>query len=670
MSTLAIARRHLRPLLILNGAILTTAIGIALFFPKSWTATTQLILPDTSSNLSASLGPLGNLQQQGLTFSTELSPTTIQSNILLSDSVLRRVWLKDPEKQEKFPRLEDYTKLFKSKIEDQSTIVQVQVKGSSPEIAKNRANALLQSYQRRLNELRLDDARRRDQFSHEELERAKRTLQQTQSELASYQQTTGLVNVDEQTRGLVETLNTLRSSATLAQAQAKAAEDRSRSLEQAVGMDLRRATSALRVGEDKEYQSLRQKLTDIETQLAQARGIYTEKNQRIQSLLLQREELLSKIKLQLSKLVPDSEKVDTTLGGNTYRDSRIDLILQLIQARSEGLAQNSQANQITEKIDSIDSQLRTMAPQQSKLLELNRRYGIAEGVYKAMLAQVQQAKINAFDTYPNVQVLDPPAVDPKPSPRLFLIVLGALLAMIAGSVALALLLERRNPLLAKRDIEVTGLPVLARLPKFKDNELIATAEEFLQLASIVSLMPLEGQRLMITSSTFGEGKTTVTLGLARALRSLGFRVLVVDADFRQAGLGRLLQVNQGNEPVALAPSLNFLPAGQPDGDASIGEHIVKGNFTRHLDRLKQENGHDYILIDTAPEQLVAETKLIAAEIRNVLFVVRPGTSDRDMVNSSLETLKRCGANINIVINSSESPKDAYAYRYGRSSQSV
>ncbi|MBW4698613.1 MAG: exopolysaccharide biosynthesis protein [Aphanocapsa lilacina HA4352-LM1] len=666
-SVVAIGRRHWRPLLVLNGVLLAATVGIALFYPRTWTATAQLILPNTSSNLSASLGPLGNLQQQGLTFSSEINPTGIQSNILMSEDVLRPVWLQDPEREQKFERLEQYSKLFKSKAGDQSTILDFEAKGSSPELARQRAEAVLKSYQQRLNDLRIDDANRRDQFSREEMQRAKDELQKAQRALSQYKQSTGLVDADEQTRGLVTALNALRSTQTLTLAQAEASTQRASSLERAVGMNLQRATAALNLGEDKGLQVLRQRLADVETQLAQARGLYTDKNLRVKSLELQREELMGKIKQQVDGIVPDAANVNTSLGGNNYRDSRIDLILQLIQAQAEGGAQRRQAERLQGRIDSIEAQLRALAPRQSQLRELTRRYEIAEGVYRGLVAQVQQAKVNAFDAYPNVQILDAPAVDSKPSPRGWVVALGGLLAMLSGSVALALWLERRNPLLALRELEGTGLPVLARIPKLKESAaLSAQAEEFRQLASVVSLLPLENRRLMITSAGVGEGKTTVTLGLAKALRELGFRVLVVDADFRQAGLGRRLQVDeQGSQPVALAPSLNFLPARLPDSGMSVGEYIARGQFVRYLDELEQTGGYDYILLDTAPEDLVAETKLIAAAIRNVLFVVRSGVSNRDSVNSSLYTLQRFGSSISLVINGSESVKDAYRYRYER-----
>ncbi|BAC89737.1 GumC family protein [Gloeobacter violaceus] len=665
-SIVAIGRRHWRPLLALNTVLLAATVGIAVFYPRTWTASAQLILPNASSNLSANLGPLGNIQQQGLPFSNELNPTSIQSNILLSSDVLRPVWQKDPERTEKFTRLDTYGKLFKGKPGDQSTIVQLEAKGSSPELAQQRAEWVLQSYQTRLNALRLDDARRRDEFSRVETAKAQNNLQTAQVELYGYQRRTGLVNADDQTRGIVETLNSLRSTQTLTLAQAEAAARRATALEQAVGMDLRRATAALNLGEDKGLQALRQRLADIESQLAQARGLYTGKNLRVKSLELQREELLGKIKQQVGSIVPDASKVNVSLGGNSYRDSRIDLILQLVQSQAENGALTNQAARIGEKAASLEERLRTLAPQQSRLKELQRRYEIAEGIYRGLVAQVQQAKVNAFDAYPNVQILDAPSVDSKPSPSGLLVAVGGLVAMLSGSIALALWLERRNPMLGVRELDSTGLPVLGRIPKLKDAALSAAeAEEFRQLASVVSLLPLPARRLMITSANTGEGKTTVTLGLAKALRELGFRVLVVDADFRQAGLGRKLQVGPGSEPVALAPSLSFLPAGRPDERTSVGEYIARGHFSRYLSELESAGGYDYVLIDTAPEDLVAETKLIAAAIGNVLFVVRPGVSNRDEVNASLAALQRFGSSVHLVINGGESAKGSYRYRYER-----
>jgi Mrp family chromosome partitioning ATPase len=62
----------------------------------------------------------------------------------------------------------------------------------------------------------------------------------------------------------------------------------------------------------------------------------------------------------------------------------------------------------------------------------------------------------------------------------------------------------------------------------------------------------------------GEGKTTVTLGLARALVDLGFRVLMVDGDFLQAELthklGYTKELNSTPTPISIEPNLNLLPA--------------------------------------------------------------------------------------------------------------
>jgi polysaccharide biosynthesis transport protein len=104
--------------------------------------------------------------------------------------------------------------------------------------------------------------------------------------------------------------------------------------------------------------------------------------------------------------------------------------------------------------------------------------------------------------------------------------LGALLAVGFGSAAIILLQDRLNPLLSPKDIHQTQIPVLASIPQIKDmahtsDQKLSAEIELQRLASTVSLTPLDNGRLMVASTTSGEGKTTITLSLAYALINLG-----------------------------------------------------------------------------------------------------------------------------------------------------
>ncbi len=679
----AIIRRHWKPLLALNCALFAATVSVALYWPRTWTATAKVILPNVTGGLDASLGTLGNLRDTGNGFTQEVNPPTIQATILKSDDVIQRVWMDDPEK-DLYKKLDQYASLFKVSPKDQSTVIDIEVRGSSAEGVQARAQALLAAYQQRLNELRKDDAAVREKFSREELEASQRDLSQAQLALSKFKQATGLVNVNEQTRALASSISTLTAAQTQALGEGKAAEIRSKVLASRIGMTPEQAFGSLRLGENKEYQAIRQKLSEVEIALTDARGLYTDKNDRVQSLLLRREELLNALKQEVTKALPQgaTQGMDTTLGGNNYRDARIDLIVQLIEAESTGNGDKQQAAQIQKQLDKFNTNLRSFGKDEAILLELQRKYDITEGVYKGLVAQIEQAKVNAFNSYPNVQTLDQPHVDPKPtSPKIFLIALGGALGSIFGSLALALGLESRNPLFGPRDLQRTELPVLARMPKFANpasNSELALAREdsvFQRLASAVSVMPLENQRLLVTSSTFGEGKTSITLGLALALNALGFRVLLVDGDFRKADLsGRFAamqkmteQLADAGQPIPIRDGLDLLRTEAKQ--ERIGEFVLRGGLEQTIDRLQANNHYDYVLVDSPPMSLTSEASLMVTYLQNVLFVVRPGVSDRYAVTESLEQLARQNAHtIGLCINGLETRTEGY--RYGRSEAQV
>lgn len=172
----------------------------------------------------------------------------------------------------------------------------------------------------------------------------------------------------------------------------------------------------------------------------------------------------------------------------------------------------------------------------------------------------------------------------------------------------------------------------------------------------------------------GEGKTTVTLGLATALADLGFRVLIVDGDFRKAELSRRLgyaqQLNSADapllangiqQPVRIQPSLDLLPTLPKKG--KIVELVRRGRFEQSLAATQSAGDYDYVLIDSAPVSLTSETALMAAVIPNVLFVVRPGTSYSNSVNDSLDQLAQHHAQIlGLVVNGVETNSKSYPYR--------
>ncbi|AFY32495.1 tyrosine-protein kinase domain-containing protein [Calothrix sp. PCC 7507] len=674
MKVSTIIKNHWLPLLGLNGTILGCSVVIAGLSPRTWTANSQFILPDTTTNLDANLGTLGQIKDQGIAFTNELSPLQVQTSIITSNDVLRPLWSTDPEK-DKYPVLESYKKLFKVKAVDQSTTIQVEVQGSLAELAKQRSERLIKSYQRRVNELRQGTSAARQQFSQVQLEDAERKLRVAKNKLAQFKKSTGLVSSEDQTKNLVEAIKSTRMEKTQTSAQAQAAKIRSDVLSKRIGMTSPQAISSLRLSQNKEYQALRQKLSEIDTAIAVAQGDFTGNHPTVKSLQDKRDQLVTALYQRRVELVPNATGVDTSFGGNSFKDTTMDLIAELIQADAESKALQQQALQLQNEVDNLQSQLSKFSTKQAELSDLQRRYDIAEGVYKGIVAQLEQSKITAFNAYPNVQVLDQPRVNPKPiSPKLSLIALGAILSSILGSAALISFLESRNPLLKPKDLRGIELPILARIPTCKSSTLGLSLESgtdiwFQRLASTISLMPLANRRLMVSSSTPGEGKTTVTLGLAAALSFLGFRVLIVDGDFHQAKLSHYFGYVLPKETVVLPTPVqinyrwDLLPAMQISNGRAV-EFVARGGFERHLDAIQKAGKYDYVIVDSAPVGCTSEAALMASAIANVLLVIQLGVSDRHMVQESMEQLIRHHARIiGLVMNGDEKRAEGYVYKH-------
>ncbi|WP_036478978.1 tyrosine-protein kinase domain-containing protein [Myxosarcina sp. GI1] len=691
--TVAVMRKHWLPLLGLNAALVGATVFAATVlvgrtFTPTWTAEAKLNIPSSGGNLSADLGPLGNLNDSGLSFSKEVNPLQIQAAIIGSDKVIERVLEEDSERY-LYPkeRLNAYKNLFEVEPQPQSTTLTVTAQGSQPELALERANNIIDSYQQRLQELRQQDASTRE--NTKELETARQDLIEAQTQLAQFRQSTGIVDSDVQAQELINSLSELKTRRSLVKAQADASQTKARVTSSNLGISSQTAVDSLRLAGNTEYQQVRESLSQLEVELSNARGQFKEGSPQIKALLQRRAELRQQLQQTINTAVPNAGRgnIDYTLGTNGS-DNRLNMIAELLAAETAAKQLQQESTEINSQIANRTQELNNISQNKARLAELQRKYEIAEGVYKGIIAQTNRAKIDNFNSYPNVQLIDGPALDPEPTdPNYKLIALGGLLASAFGSLGLLMFLESRDPLLSLKDLQLVKYPVLVSISQHQTNllenieyswTLDSVAElEFQKLASAFSFLNLENRRVAISSAAPGEGKTTVTIGLALALVKLGFKVLVVDGDIHRATLSERLQISQqkaiesedGQSNLAtsslatIVPGLDALAAPAIARD-SICKYFVQGDFERQVDALQKTGNYDYVLVDSAPVNAASEMATISSVIRNFLFVVQPGRSGRYSVMSSLEQLRQYNAQIaGLVVNGIESRPTNYYY-YG------
>ncbi len=186
------------------------------------------------------------------------------------------------------------------------------------------------------------------------------------------------------------------------------------------------------------------------------------------------------------------------------------------------------------------------------------------------------------------------------------------------------------------------------------------SEEYKKLkTTIVNMMKREaGQNmLLITSSVGGEGKSLTAANLALSLsQDYDHSVLLIDADLRKPSLYRLFRVTpdtgladciaDGNDIaaglIALGNgNLSLLPSGRHNN--SPVELFSSQKMQRTIAALKDQYADWYIIFDTPPVLLFAETKLLSMLVDGVILVVKEGRAPLQHITDALDALK--GANV-------------------------
>jgi len=206
------------------------------------------------------------------------------------------------------------------------------------------------------------------------------------------------------------------------------------------------------------------------------------------------------------------------------------------------------------------------------------------------------------------------------------------------------------------------------------------AEIFKILRSNI-LFPKEGhppRSIMVTSAIPGDGKSFVAANLAISIaQGVEEHVLLMDCDMRRSSihhsfgfpekvpglsdhlargiaLPKLLQ----KTPV---DKLTILPGGVPPDNPS--ELLSSQAMKRLLEETKNRYNDRFIIVDSPPPQLTAETTALAKHIDGILIVIRSGSTPKAQVSELVEKIGREKI-LGVVLNGYRVPATE-RYGYGR-----
>lgn len=244
--------------------------------------------------------------------------------------------------------------------------------------------------------------------------------------------------------------------------------------------------------------------------------------------------------------------------------------------------------------------------------------------------------------------------------RRMVLLASIVLGLVLGGVG-ATVVDRGDRRVRSRSelAQAVDVPMLVGVPEVRDRQGIdmppAVREAFrtLQLQLEMHRQPMRCRRVLLTSPSSGDGKTTAVLNLAFALVSAGQRVVVIDFDLRRpsvapaVGLAAIeplsalvgVPVTLGNVMRAaprLAPLRVVQVAGGPDDVMLLPQLAVRVHALLEEARAVA----DYVLIDSSPLGEVSDALAIVDAVDDVLLVGRPRVTDRRALETMAGLLQR------------------------------
>jgi polysaccharide biosynthesis transport protein len=627
------------------------------------------------------------------------------------DSLANQVIVKLNLKNQSGERLK--IKEFKEHLEVQTLkdtfFVAIAYQSKDPDEASAVVEELMNSYVNQNLKINRAKSVATREFIEKQLPATQEKFKQAELELRQFKQQNNILNLEEEEKKTATKLAELSdqiddTKISLADAN-KSSEAFQGSSKLKLNADLALALNAL--NESSGVQKVLTQLQSVENQLAIESSRFSDATPAIKNLKEEQTHLRSLLQQRIRQVANNQ-----SLLLDLDEDLLIGLLQQkvnprYIQAEMEKLVLNNKMGEIS-KLYSATKQKSTIIPQlQERQRYLETKVEAARESYSNLLRKLEEIKIAENENIGQVQIIDESRLLDKPvAPKKFLNLAAGVGAGMFLGILVALISHFKDNSLQTVDEtkKLLKYKILAIIPDFNllfekgYDDTINTSftlpkipfksipgsllnEIFGMLYTNIKFSTKDNPKILtITSCVPAEGKSTISANFALTLSQLGLKVLLIDTDLRspsqhkfwgqdsQLGLSDILanSVQSGNVQSKrilqeVTDNIHLITAGlQTSNPLALINSPQMSTIVRNL-----AVNYDFVLLDTPPLNIGADTHIISTISDGIVLVVNPQVVDIANAVQARENLEECRQNVlGIIVNGVNTRNEPNHYLYG------
>ncbi len=489
-----------------------------------------------------------------------------------------------------------------------------------------------------------------ESFISSQLDQVKKSLADADRKLAAYKAATGIMDVPENTKTAIDQVSADQTQ---------------------------RAALAL------QQQALQQLQTEIDHPTGTVNPyLITQSNDpalgALAGTLADAQGKLQALQVQFTAGSPDVQ-VQQALVDRTEQSIRSVVANDLAQA-------NANLRDMDAQLDQLNAQFRNMPAQSLQVVALTRASDVYGQIYVLLMQKQAEAEVSKAITTADTRMVTPAQLPLQATePRIWVILGVGFCVGLFGGLAFTLAQQAISGRF-QSEAEVrraVSMPIYGAIPRrpgmdagsvFPQNRQTPFAEAFRLLRSAIyrSAATQESKVVLVTSSSENDGKTTVSLNLAKALADDGKRVILIDADLHVGRVHEIVHVDplsgltewlvdmrQPELMTARDERFTVLPAGVLPPNPS--ELLNEPYFAEIIATLRTQ--FDAIVIDSPPLPATADALALGAHADLILTVVMIDHTVKRVLQVHNEMMDNLDRRHGVVINGVAGARYAYGYSY-------